>query len=221
MAGKLKNQQTMKKVIIFGASGTVGKELVKQALSNKYEVTAFCRKPEELASLGKGALLSVAGDVFNAEEVENAVKGKDIVIIVLGSGKSRKSYVRSKGTENIINAMNKHAVKRLICQSTLGAKESRGNLNFFWKHIMFGWYLKQIFEDHELQETYVEQSHLDWTIVRPGSFTDGPKTKEYRHGFSANDRTVSLKISRADVAHFILEEIESDHYMHQKPGLSY
>ena len=98
------------------------------------------------------------------------------MIIVLGSGKNRNSIVRSEGTKNIITAMQVSGVKRLICQSTLGAGDSTGNLNFFWKNIMFGWFLKQVFLDHELQEEYVRKSELDWTIVRPAAFMDGEKT---------------------------------------------
>ncbi len=69
------------------------------------------------------------------------------------------------------------------------------NLNFFWKNIMFGWFLKKIFLDHELQEEYVMKSGLDWTIVRPSAFTDGDKTSNYHHGFGANTKSLKLDIS--------------------------
>ncbi|MEM7039106.1 MAG: NAD(P)H-binding protein, partial [Bacteroidota bacterium] len=163
----------------------------------------------------------VDGDVRNPADVEAAIAGNDVVIITLGSGKSRKSDVRSVGTRNIIAAMKQTGTRRLICQTTLGTGESRGNLNFFWKRIMFGWYLKQIFLDHELQEKYVRESGLDWTIVRPAAFTDGPRTTAYRHGFPGTDRRLTLKISRADVADFILRQLTNDQYLHQAPGLSY
>ena len=86
---------------------------------------------------------------------------------------------------------------------------------------MFGWFLKNVFIDHELQEKYVKESGLDWTIVRPGAFTDGAKTSNYFHGFAASDKTLKLKISRADVADFILKQIQTNRYLHQTPGLSY
>ena len=86
---------------------------------------------------------------------------------------------------------------------------------------MFGWFLKQVFLDHELQEEYVMNSGLDWTIVRPAAFTDGEKTENYRHGFSANDKSVKLKIARADVADFILQQLGSSIYLFKSPGLSY
>lgn len=209
------------KVIVFGATGSIGKHLISQALEQGHEVTAFCRNILKLENLKHQNLKLAQGDVSNTSDVSAAVKSQDVIIIALGSGNNRKSVVRSIGTKNIIAAMKTHQVNRVICQSTLGTYESNQNLNFFWKHIMFGWYLKQIFQDHELQEKYVQESSLDWTIVRPGAFTDGEKTESYSHGFSPTDKTLKLKISRADVADFILKQLGDLSYLHQSPGLSY
>jgi putative NADH-flavin reductase len=209
------------KVIVFGATGTIGKHLIEQALNEDHQVTAFSRSGQKLSEFKHARLTIVEGDVLNQTDVTQSVKDHEVVFVALGSGKKRKSTVRSEGTKNIIEAMKANSVKRLICQSTLGAGESQGNLNFFWKHIMFGWYLKKVFQDHELQEKYVMQSNLDWTIARPGAFSDGAHTRTYRHGFPTNDRSVKLKISRADVADFLLTLLPTDRYLHQTPGLSY
>lgn len=212
---------THKKVIVFGATGSVGRHLVQQHLEAGHTVTAFCRNPSKLNIQDHPRLKVVTGDVFQAADVKQAVAGQEVVIVTLGSGKSRKGNVRSEGTRNVIAAMQAQGVRRLICQTTLGTGDSRGNLNFFWKRIMFGWYLKQVFLDHELQESYVRESGLDWTIVRPAAFTDGDRLGEYRHGFASTARKLTLKISRADVADFILQQVQSDAYLHQSPGLSY
>jgi len=209
------------KVIVFGSTGTIGKHLIEQSLDKGYEVSAFCRDAAKLKDYAHTNLRTIEGDVFNIIDVNKAVEGEEVVFIALGSGKQRKSNVRSQGTKNIIEGMKTNGVKRLICQTTLGAGESNGNLNFFWKHIMFGWFLKEVFLDHELQEQYVKNSGLDWTIIRPAAFTDGGKTGHYRHGFSANDNSLKLKISRADVADFILKQIGNKSYVYQTPGLSY
>lgn len=209
------------RVIVFGSTGTVGKHLIEQTLEKGHKVLAFCRDATKLQDFKHPNLSITEGDVFNPNNVNNAVKGQDVVFIALGSGKSRKSTVRSEGTKNIIEAMKTNNVRRLICLSTLGAGESQGNLNFFWKYIMFGWFLKQVFLDHELQEQYVKNSSLDWTIVRSGAFTDGEKTESYRHGFSTNDKSVKLKISRADVADFVLKQLGNTSYLYKTPGLSY
>jgi hypothetical protein len=117
--------------------------------------------------------------------------------------------------------MERTDVRRFICQSTLGVGDSRGNLNFFWKHIMFGFLLRRAYADHVSQEDCVTQSQLDWTIVRPAAFTDGDRTGEYRHGFSGTARALKLKVARADVAEFMLKQLTDRTYLHKTPGLSY
>lgn len=123
------------KLIIFGATGTVGEELVKQALNKGHVVTAFVRNPEKMQNAKNSNLILYNGDVLNVGKVENALKNQDVVLCALGDGKAGK--IRALGTKNIIEAMNKTGQKRLICQTTLGMGESYGNLNFIWKHIMF------------------------------------------------------------------------------------
>jgi len=86
---------------------------------------------------------------------------------------------------------------------------------------MFGLLLRPAMADHQLQEDHIRASDVDWTIVRPAAFTDGPLTGAYRHGFKGTSREgLALKISRADVAHFMLQQLNSDIYLHQAPGLS-
>lgn len=208
----------MKKVIIFGATGTIGQHLVSQAIHAGHSVTAFVRNPSKL-TITSNRLNFVTGDVLKILDVESAIEGHDTVIIALGAG--RKGNTRQRGTENIINAMKKSGSTRLICQSTLGTGDSNHTLNFFWKNIMFGWFLKKAFLDHEYQEKLVKDSGLDWTIVRPGAFTNGPLTNSYVHGDVPQNRKLKLKISRADVASFLLKQVTDNSYMHQSPILSY
>lgn len=86
---------------------------------------------------------------------------------------------------------------------------------------MFGLILRHVFADHQRQEQVVQHSRLDSTIVRPGAFIEGPHTGHYRHGFPSTDKTSKLKISRADVADFIVKQLADDAYLHQTPSLSY
>ena len=208
------------KLVIFGATGSIGSQVVAQALNQGYLCTAFTRNPQKL-NLKHKNLRVMQGDVMDEKAVEQAVKGQDAVVCVLGSGKKLTGKIRSEGTQQIINAMKKTGVKRFICQSTLGAGDSWNNLNFYWKYIMFGLILRHVFTDHEIQENKVKKSGLDWTIIRPGAFIDGNLTGQYRHGFPPNDKTSKLKISRADVADFILNQLFDDSYLYQTPSLSY
>lgn len=208
------------KVIVFGATGTVGKLAVEEALIAGHEVTAFARSPEKL-ELTSPKLRRVSGDAMEQADVDAAIKGQEVVIVALGSGKSRKSLIRSGGTRNVIAAMKAHGVKRLICQSTLGAHESWSNLSFFWKRIMFGALLRPVFKDHELQEDLVRASGLDWTIVRPSAFTDGPAKGGFKIGFDPKERNLTLKISRADIAAFLSRQIVDHTFLHRAVGISY
>ncbi|MEN7550219.1 SDR family oxidoreductase [Rapidithrix thailandica] len=206
------------KLIIFGSTGSIGLQLVEQALLQEYEVTAFLRNPSKL-SIEHPKLKTFQGDVLDFSTVKRAISGQEAVFCALGAG--RKGKIRSEGTRNIIRAMEQLEVQRLICQTTLGAGDSWANLNFFWKHIMFGMFLKEAFADHEIQEKYIRQSQLDWTIVRPAAFTDGDRTGKYEHGFGTKAKGLTLKISRADVADFMLKQLDGNQYLKKTPGLSY
>lgn len=187
---------------VFGATGSIGRHVIDQALARGHRVTAFTRHPGSVAPTA--GLEVVAGDVLDPVAVRAAVEGRDAVIVALGDG--RRGEVREAGTRTVVAAMTDLGVRRLVCQSTLGAGDSRGNLNLLWKHLMFGLLLRKAYADHERQEEVVRASTLDWTILRPAAFTDGPATGAYRRGFGPDDRT-SLKISRADVAHALLAEV--------------
>lgn len=204
------------KVIIFGASGSIGRPVVQQALAAGHQVTAVVRNGKMAPKPG---LKVVSADVLDAAAVSAAMPGHDSVICVLGAG--RAGVVRSSGTANIIAAMHEHGIRRLICQSTLGAGDSAPALNFFWKYVMFGLLLRPAFADHQIQEQLVRASGLDWTIVRPAAFTDGPQTGQYKHGFAANTPNLTLKISRKDLASFLVQQLNSVQYLFKAPGLSY
>ena len=154
----------------------------------------------------------------DAAALRPAVEGRDAVVVVLGDG--RAGTIREAGTRAAVTAMRETGVRRLVCMSTLGAGDSRGNLNFVWKRVMFGLLLRRAYADHQRQEVVVRESGLDFTIARPGAFTDGPRTGEYRRGFAADDRTVALKISRADVADFLVAQLDDDTYRGAAVSLS-
>ena len=206
------------KLVIFGSTGSIGRHLVEQALGKEHMVTAFARNPAKL-EIEHANLTVVQGDALDSVSVEKALGGHDAVLCALGAG--AKGAIRTEGTRNIVQTMEKAGVSRLICLSTLGVGDSRDNLNFFWKHIMFGLLLRGAYADHVSQEDCVKQSRLDWTLVRPAAFTDGDHTGEYRHGFSSTDKTITAKVSRADVADFMLKQLTDRTYIHGTPGLSY
>lgn len=207
------------KVIVFGATGQIGRLAVEDMLQEGHDVTAFARHPQGHFEAHSNLHLH-AGDALDREAVADAVQGHDAVIITLGAGASRKSVIRSAGTENVILAMHRHGVRRLICQSTLGAHESWTNLNFFWKRIMFGALLRPVFKDHEMQERLVRNSGLDWTIVRPSAFDDGPATGAYKEAFGPKERNLKLRIARADIAAFLRRQLTDHSYLGRAVAIS-
>lgn len=207
------------KVIVFGATGSIGRLAVERMLEDGHNVTAFARHPHALG-LDHPALEPWPGDATDPDAVAAAMRGQEAVVVTLGAGRSRKSTIRSQGTLNVIRAMQAHGVRRLVVQSTLGAHESWANLDFLWKRIMFGLLLKPVHRDHELQEQLVRASGLDWTIVRPSAFDDGPATGAFREGFGPEARGLNLKIARADIADFLRRQITERTYLGRAVGIS-
>lgn len=208
-----------KRIIIFGATGATGKELVQQALLSGNKVTAFARTPQKLGITHKN-LKTVQGDVLNYKDVLNAVDKQDVVFCNLGMPASDKSTLRKDGTSNIVKAMNEKEIKRFICQTSLGFGDSKEVLPWHMKYLIVPFILKNAFKDHELQESVIVHSDLDWTIVRPGNMTNGKKTENYKHGFKPTEK-IKLKISRSDVAHFMLNQIDNNQYLCKTVGISY
>ena len=208
------------KILIFGSTGGTGRELVTQALDAGHEVTAFARNPAKLDDISQKNLHTVRGDVLDSAAVESAVSGHDAVLCSIGAGAGRTT-LREDGTRAVVRAMERAGVRRLICQSSMGVGDSRANLGFVTKYVIVPVFLRHAFADHERQEAVVRESDLDWTIVRPPHLTDGPRTGSYRHGFSPTDTEIKGKISRADVADFMLSQLTDDAYVGKAPGVSY
>jgi len=207
------------KVIVIGATGSIGRLTVENLLADGHAVTAFARKPERLG-IDHPDLTPWAGDALDTAALAHAIRGQEAVVVTLGAGASRRNKIRSQGTLNVIRAMQETGVRRLVVQSTLGAHESWSNLNFFWKHVMFGLLLAPAHRDHELQESLVRASGLDWTIVRPSAFTDGPATAQFAAGFGPEKRGLSLKIARADIAEFLKRQITDRRHLHSAVAIS-
>lgn len=193
------------KLIVFGATGKTGMEVVRQALAEGHEVTAFVRDPSKM-SLTDERLRLAAGDALDLGAVTSAVMGHDAVVCSLGSNSLGKSDIRSAGTDNIIKGMDASQVTRLIAVTAMGVAESWPTLSFAAK-AFFSTVLRNVRIDHEEQEALIRASKVAWTIVRPSGLTDGPRTGQYDAG--ENIRAKSSQIARADVADFILKELDS------------
>ena len=193
-------------LVLFGATGKTGLEVVKQSLAKGDVVTAFVRDPSKL-ELEHENLKVIQGDIFEVASVGQAIQGQDAVVCALGSSELKKTTVRAEGTKNIIQGMKENKVKRLVIISAMGVGESWDTLSGINK-FFFATLLKSSREDHEAQEAAVKESGLDWTIIRPSGLVDTPRTGEY--DFGENIPAKTSKIARADVADLILKELEQN-----------
>ena len=210
------------KIVIFGAAGATGRIVVERALAQGHEVTAFDRLTAPL-TIQHPKLTLIQGDIFNLSQVEVAIAGQDAVISVLGVRPGVTSPVCSEGTKNIIAAMDKLGIKRFISQSAFAVAALDGE----WREVPYLPFIlpffpkvKAMFADKVVQEQEILHSDLDWIIVRPAKLTDGPGRGEYK----VHDPLLmgpGAKISRADVADFLLKQVNDDTYMHKVPRLKY
>ena len=203
-------------ITVFGATGTIGRLVVEQALAAGHDVTAFTRDAARVTAT-HDRLQIVEGDVTDPASALSAVKDADAVVIALGAG--RQGEVREAGTRAVVTAMQEAGVDRLVVQSTIGVGSSRPNLNLWWKYVMFGALLRPAYADHARQERVVEESDLAWTIVRPAAFAD-ESPAPVRHGFGPAERGLRLKIGRPDVAAFLLGQAEDRTYLGRAVSVS-
>lgn len=208
------------KLLVFGATRGTGRKFIEQALERGYNVTALARNPRKL-EIKSPNLQIVEGDAMNSDLLEKMVQGFDAVVSSLGAPAASKDRVRSEGTRNIIRAMEKTGVRRFISLSTVGVGDSREMLPFLYKYLLVPLFLRRAFADHEIQESYIRASKLDWTIIRPTALTNGELTRVYKHGFTISEKNLKNKISRSDVADFMLKQLTDATYIRQAPGVSY
>jgi putative NADH-flavin reductase len=207
-------------LLIFGASGKTGQHIVSQALEQGHFVTAFVRNPLKL-KISHNNLNVIEGDVVNYQIAEKAIKGQDAVLSALGASspfKFDQSVV--DGVNNIIKAMQTNKISRIIYMSFVGVKESRNTAGFVIKYIAPRLLSTEI-AGHEAREKMIEQSQLQWTIVRPATLTNGRHKAIYRSGEEIIAKGFTATISRADVADFMLKQVNDHSYLQKKPRVMY
>ncbi|MBU9674221.1 SDR family oxidoreductase [Planococcus sp. CP5-4] len=203
------------KIIVFGATGGVGRSVVKQALEQGYEVTAFVRTPDKLKVTGD-KLTVVQGDAFHVEQVAAAIAGHDAVVSCLGSNQGmKKSKDLRTMAKNIVAGMQQHGVKRIVYTASAGINDELPGIG---GKVMMG-VLKQVLIDHRAAVDAIQEAGLTYTIVRPMGLTNDSLSGQYREseqGVPGKSKT----IPRADVAHFILKALGDAAYENKSIGIA-
>ena len=206
----------MKKIAVFGATGGTGQELTSQALAAGYQLKALVRNPNRMSITGDQLQLTI-GDVLNQDKVNDCIAGCDAVICSLGSTYKGPSDTTSVGTQNIIKAMNKYQIHRLLVVSSLGVGDSKDQISTAFK-LVASTILRKVMIDKEQQEKIVMASKLKWTIVRPSGLTNGPKTNNYIVGTGKD--IMAKRVSRANVADFLLKILGKDQYVQEAVAIT-
>jgi putative NADH-flavin reductase len=196
------------KLLLFGATRNTGFYFMQQALDAGHEVTVIIRNPGSFEYKHPN-LKIVKGDALELSTFENEVGGKDAVISSLGTNDFKQPMVLfSEGVGNMIIAMRRQGVKRIMCVSAM-ALDTNAKTGFLLKAAskIVQWVLKYPYADLRIMEAELKSSGLDWTIVRPPQLKDNPVTGKYRVAVGEH-LSWPFSIGRADVAHYMLEHVQ-------------
>lgn len=207
------------KLAIFGATGRTGRPLVEQALEAGHSVVALVRTPEKMPIKHENLML-IQGDSLNAADVEKTVQGVDAVLSVLGQSKGAPRNLLEVSMRNIVAAMQKYGVRRLVSLTGAGvnAPEDRPGFSNHMIKLALKTLSGHILRDAERHAEVIKNSSLDWVIVRGPMLNEGPRTDKYRVGWVGVN--TGSRISRADLADFMLKQVTDDTYLHKLPMVS-
>jgi putative NADH-flavin reductase len=203
------------KITVFGASGKTGLEVVKKALSQGFWVSAYVRRENALA-LQDPNLDIIVGNLDEKEKISELIKGSEACISTLGGSSLKKPAPEVRnGIALILDIMKEQKVARFIYLSSLGAGESRYYMGRIARFLVADLFLKVPIADHNINEDQIKNSDLDWTILRPGGLSNEAEGGEIKSGSSKIIFKGNPKISRANVAAFIIDELKESRYSKQ------
>jgi putative NADH-flavin reductase len=208
------------KILLLGANGAVGQLALDVFLKANHEVTAFVRNASTIEK--KHPLLAVVqGEPTNAADLEKVLAGQDVVLSTLGARMNKRTTLRADVARNLVAGMKKHGVRKLVWLDAAGvgsSKEFVRRSSIFFGRIIMPLLLNHMYEDAAVADALIEKSGCDWVIVRPMSFTNDAKTGNISvvADMSLTVR-LHLRITRADVAAFLAEQVVKDDYVGQMP----
>jgi putative NADH-flavin reductase len=208
------------KILIIGATRGIGKALLETALEKQHDVTVLARTPEKI-TIEDPRLRVLQGDVLDQAAVEAAAKEQDVICSCIGVPITFKPVdMFSKAAHNILSVVKKNPGQKFIAVTGIGAGDSKGHGGFLYDSIFKPLFLKSIYADKDREEELIKASGLDWMIVRPAGLTNGKRTGKY-HIYNDLKGVVAKRISRLDVAHFIVEQLDNPTQFGKTPLLTY
>ena len=207
------------RIVIFGATGQTGRLVTNQAVSAGHDVTAFVRDPGRLNFPG-GSVRVVHGNVLDAASVDRAVADQEAVLVALATATRGQPPVLPEGIRHILDSMEKHGVRRIVVLSAAGAlHEPAGSVVGSLGLRLARAYLPGVYREHRAMLEELRTRNLDWIAVRPVILTNGPRTGRYRVVVEGIPRW-GFRISRADVADFMIRQVTSDEFVRKLPAVA-
>jgi putative NADH-flavin reductase len=200
------------KLLLLGATGLTGQQLLAQALEQGHDVTVLVRNPTKLTG-DRSRVRAVTGSATDPAVVDDALQDRDAVLCALGT-RSPRSLVSSDlmiaSMRALVPSMERRGVSRVVVESALGVGQSAQQAPPAIR-LAFATFLRQVGKDKAAAEDYLRASELDWTVVYPPALTNGAATGDYRQGESLRLKGLP-KISRGDVAQFMLSQLADATY---------
>lgn len=201
-----------RRILVLGATGGTGRHVVEQAAALGFEVTALVRNPDK-APATDPPMRVVTGDVCSdSATVRRAYADQDAVISALGVGQSFTSGgLIAQAARSIVSAMREHGVRRIVFTSAFGVGSTWQDTPLV-PRLFIKTLLRDVYADKATGDQVIKTSGLDWTIVYPAGLTSGPRTDAVRVG-----ERLALsgfpRVSRADVAAVLLQQLEQDSFV--------
>lgn len=207
------------RIAIFGGTGRTGIHLVQQALEQGHEVRVLARTPSKL-TIDHLNLHVIQGDIRDLTAVEKTITDVQAVLSVLGPASNKPEFAVTAGTRHIVTAMRKLGVQRLIISAGAGVRDPQDQPGGFDKFIgvMLNVVSKNVVADMKQVVGIVRESDRAWTIVRVPMLTDDPAKGDVRVGYLG--KGVGVRLSRADMAAFMLKQLTDQTYLCQAPVIS-
>jgi len=213
-------KERQRRIAVLGASGTVGRRIVDRLLDGGFDVVCQTRSAGKLAQL-VGRVRIHAFDPRDADGLSEFVADTDAVIFALGADTMGTTTLFSDATAALISAMERKQVGRLIAITGVGVGETRGHGGFFYDRIIFPLFTRKRYHDKDRQEGLIAASDLEWIIVRPAPFSERPGPGRLEVHTEVKPDTHLTRITRDEVADFVVAQLDSDRYLRQRPFIGH
>ena len=203
------------RIVVFGANGPTGRLLVSHALAAGHQVIAVTPRPDKFPQQHLNLTVARA-DVLDASAVEGVVSGADAILSTLGAPYGLKQVaVYSVGARNILTAMERHQVRRLVVVSSSATDpKPYADAGFFFNRVVQPFVVnvlgKTVYEDMRRLEELIRNSEVDWTIVRPSGLFDMDFVSDYE---LAEDHIAGRFTARSDLAAAMLAQVDDERYV--------